>query len=152
MPEPTFELLFGYFIFSEISGLVAHAARHNKKPFPAFLNGCLGRTDRGTWRGVGRKGWQRVGESLAKGWRRGEELAKGWRVSLHPPIFNSKPKGRGEKGPPKSSSEISSQKLADFECRFPYDSYGRAQHHFSGEGFWGNILRPLVLPAPLFYC
>ena len=38
------------------------------------LNGCLGPTERGAWRGVGRKGWQR----LAKGWRRvqlGEGLA-----------------------------------------------------------------------------
>ena len=44
------------------------------------LNGCLGSTERGGWRGVGRKGWQRgwrkVGEGLAKGWQRvGEGLA-----------------------------------------------------------------------------
>ena len=40
------------------------------------LNGCLGSTERGGWRGVGRKGWQRVGEGLAKGWRRvGKGLA-----------------------------------------------------------------------------
>ena len=40
------------------------------------LNGCLGPTERGCWRGVGRKGWQRVGEGLAKGLRRvGEGLA-----------------------------------------------------------------------------
>ena len=46
----------------------------------AFLNGCLGPTDRGAWRGVGRKGWQRVGTGLAKGWRRvGGGLAEGWR-------------------------------------------------------------------------
>ena len=32
----------------------------------------------------------------------------------------SKQQGLGERGAP----EISSQKLADFECRFPYDSYG----------------------------
>ena len=48
------------------------------------LNCCLGPTERGGWRGVGRKGWQRVGEGLSKGWRRcwqrvGEGLAKGWR-------------------------------------------------------------------------
>ena len=44
------------------------------------LNGCLGPTKRGGWRGVGRKGWQRVGERLARGWRRvGKGLAKGWR-------------------------------------------------------------------------
>ena len=55
---------------------------------PMSLNGCLGPTERGAWRGVGRKGWQKrltkgwrkVGERLAKGWRRvGEGLAKGWR-------------------------------------------------------------------------
>ena len=34
------------------------------------LNGCLVSTERGGWRGVGRKGWQRVGEGLAKGWQR----------------------------------------------------------------------------------
>ena len=34
-------------------------------------------------------------------------------------------KGPGEKGVPRSHPEISSQELADFECRFPYDSYGR---------------------------
>ena len=26
--------------------------------------------------------------------------------------------------------------LADFECRFPYDSYGRGEHHFGP--FWGE--------------
>ena len=30
-PKPTFELRFGYFIFSGISGLVAHAARRNSQ-------------------------------------------------------------------------------------------------------------------------
>ena len=30
---------------------------------PVSLNGCL----RGAWRGVGRKGWQRAGQRLAKG-------------------------------------------------------------------------------------
>ena len=34
------------------------------------LNGCLGPAERGAWRGVGRKGWQRVGEGSAEGWRR----------------------------------------------------------------------------------
>ena len=43
------------------------------------LNGCLGSTERGGWRGVGRKGWRKVGERLAKGWHRvGAGLAKGW--------------------------------------------------------------------------
>ena len=48
------------------------------------LNGCLGSTERGSWGGVGRKGWQRVGERMAKGWRKvGTGLAKGWhRVGL----------------------------------------------------------------------
>ena len=52
------------------------------------LNQCLGSTERGGWKGVGRKGWQRVGERLAKGWQRvGEGLTKGWhRVSGFPPI------------------------------------------------------------------
>ena len=40
------------------------------------LNGCLGATERGAWRGVGREGWQRVGERLAQGWHKiGEGLA-----------------------------------------------------------------------------
>ena len=40
------------------------------------LNRCLGSTERGAWRGVGREGWQRVGEKVAKGWHRvGEGLA-----------------------------------------------------------------------------
>ena len=38
------------------------------------LNQCLGSTERGGWRGVGRKGlakgWRKVGEGLAKGWQR----------------------------------------------------------------------------------
>ena len=43
-PKPTFELLFGYFIFSGISGLEAHAARHNSSP-SFYLH--LGHTKRG---------------------------------------------------------------------------------------------------------
>ena len=38
-PKPAFELLLGYFIFSGISGLVAHAARH--KSMPSLLDGML---------------------------------------------------------------------------------------------------------------
>ena len=34
------------------------------------LNQCLGSTERGGWRGVGRKVWQRAGQGLAKGWPR----------------------------------------------------------------------------------
>ena len=37
---------------------------------PVSLNGCLGFTERGGWKEVGRKGWQRVAETLAKGWQR----------------------------------------------------------------------------------
>ena len=46
-------------------------------------------------------------------------------------FIGSKTKGPGEKGAPRNHPEISSQKLADFECRFPYDSYGR-----DGAPFW----------------
>ena len=38
---------------------------------------------------------------------------------------SSKTKGPGEKGAPRNHPEISSPTLADFECRFPYDSYGK---------------------------
>ena len=52
-----------------------------KKPLTHVLNVCLGSTERRDWRGVGGKGWRRVGERLAKGWRRvGEGLAKGWQT------------------------------------------------------------------------
>ena len=69
--------------------------------------------------------------------------------------ISSKTKGPGEKGAPRDHPEISSQRLANFECGFPYDSYGRDRASFwplLGEGFWGNIRRALVLPAPLFFC
>ena len=44
---------------------------------PGFLNACLGSTERGACRGVGKaKGWQRVGKGIAQGWRRvGKGLA-----------------------------------------------------------------------------
>ena len=51
----------------------------------------------------------------------------------------SKTMGPGEKGAPRNHPEISSQKMADFECRFPYNSYGRDRAPFwpfLGEGFW----------------
>ena len=70
-------------------------------------------------------------------------------------LLSSKTKGPGEKGAPRNHPEISAQKLADFECRFPYGSYGRDRAPFwplLGEGFWGNIRRPLLLPAPFVYC
>ena len=68
---------------------------------------------------------------------------------------SSKTKGPGEEGAPTNHPEMSSRKLGDFECRYPYDSYRRDRAPFwpfLGAGFWGNIRRPLVLPAPLFYC
>ena len=55
---------------------------------------------------------------------------------------SSKQKGPGA---PRNHTEISAQKVADFECRFPYDSYGKDRAPFWlfwGEGFWGNIRRP----------
>ena len=63
-------------------------------------------------------------------------------------FVSNKTKGPGEKGAPRNHP-------VDFECRFPYDSYGRDRAPFwpfLGEGFWGNIQRPLVLPARLVYC
>ena len=73
--------------------------------------------------------------------------------TLHVSAVNQR--GRERNGAPRNHPEISSQKLADFECRFPYDSYGKNRGPFwpfLSEGFWGNIRRPLLLPAPLFYC
>ena len=65
-------------------------------------------------------------------------------------FFSSKQRGRERKGPPEIIQKFR-QKQADFECRFPYESYGRDRAPFwpfLGEGFWGKIWRPLVLPAP----
>ena len=69
--------------------------------------------------------------------------------------ISSKTKGPGEKGARRNDPEFSSQKVADFECRFPYDTYGKNRAPFwpfLGEGFWDNIRRPLLLPAALLYC
>ena len=58
------------------------------------------------------------------------------------------------RGPQKSSRSFVLE-TGRFECRFPCDSYGRGTAPFCpflGEGFWGNIRRPLVPPAPLVYC
>ena len=63
-----------------------------------------------------------------------------------------KQRGRERKGAPRNHQEISSQKLADFECRFPDDSYGRDRAPFwpfLGEGFWRQYPGA---PSPLFYC
>ena len=50
----------------------------------------IGAHGKRAWRGVGRKGWQRVGERLAQGWHRvGEGLTKGWqRVGGFPCILH----------------------------------------------------------------
>ena len=71
--------------------------------------------------------------------------------------ISSKPEAPGKEGAPRNHPEISSQKVANFECRFPYDCYGRDTAPFwpfLGAGFWGNIQRPLVLPAgpAPFFC
>ena len=67
-------------------------------------------------------------------------------------VFSSKPKGPGEKGAPRNHPDISSQKLADFECIFPYDSYGR-DNHFGP--FWekdfGAISGGPFLSQPLWF-
>ena len=55
------------------------------------------------------------------------------------PKFSSKTKWPAQKGAPRNHPEISSQKLADLECRFPYHSYERNRapsRPFLGEGFW----------------
>ena len=57
-------------------------------------------------------------------------------------------KGPGEKGAPRNHPEISSQKLADFERRFPYDSYGRdRQKDFGGISGGPFLSRPLWFTA-----
>ena len=40
-------------------------------------------------------------------------------------IVSSETKWPGEEGAPRNHPEISFQKVADVECRFPYDSYGK---------------------------
>ena len=59
---------------------------------------------------------------------------------------SSKAKGPGEKGAPGDHPETSSQKLANFECRFPYDSYGRDRAPFcpfQEKDFWAISGGPL---------
>ena len=53
--------------------------KNKKAGNPRFYTGDWSPRKGGTWRWVGRKGWRRAGESLAKGWRKvGEGLAKGF--------------------------------------------------------------------------
>ena len=53
-------------------------------------------------------------------------------TSIRKPAENSavKQRGRERKGAPRNHPEVSSQKVADFECRFPYDSYGKNRAPF----------------------
>ena len=63
-------------------------------------------------------------------------------------IFRGQP---GVEGALRKHPEMSSQKVADLECGSPYDSYRKNRAPswpFLGDGFWGNIQRPLLLPAP----
>ena len=65
-----------------------------------------------------------------------------------------KQRGRERRGPQKSSRNFVSE-TGRFRVQIPYDSYGRDRAPFwpfFGAAFWGNIRRPLVLPAPLVYC
>ena len=62
-----------------------------------------------------------------------------------------------KEGAPRNHPKIPSQKVADFECRFPCDPMERTEHHFGH--FWEKILGaisggPILLPYPLtlFYC
>ena len=66
--------------------------------------------------------------------RRSAEFIK---ISSYVSRINSKPKGSGEEGAPRVHPEISCQKVADFECRFPYDSYGKNRVSFGP--FLGEI-------------
>ena len=83
------------------------------------LNGCLGPTERGAWRGVSRKGCQRVGgkvgEGLAKGWHRvGEGLAKGWRrVSGFPCTLQFR-NSRGARLETQVCDSMGDSKMTDF--------------------------------------
>ena len=78
-----------------------------------------------------------------------------WKLLRARKFISSKPKGPGEREAPEIINRNFVSETGRFECRFPHDSYGRDRapfRPFSGEGFWGNIWRLLVLPAPLSYC
>ena len=68
-------------------------------------------------------------------------------------FLSSKPKGPGEKRASRNHPEISSQKVADFECRFPHDSYGRDRHHLGlfYEKDFGAISGGPFLSRPLLF-
>ena len=130
---------------------------------------CKRSLERGWQKGLAKgltKGWRRVGTRLAKG--RG--VGKGWQFPKRPfrraglwlhrvwttESFSAvKQRGRKMKQPPEIIQKLHLRKWPISSADFPYDSYGKNRAPFLpflGEGFWGNIRRPLLLPAPLFYC
>ena len=61
---------------------------------------------------------------------------------MSPPKFRGcglTEKGPGEKGAPRKNPEIMSEKVANFECRFPYDSYGRDRAPFCQQLTYGVV-------------
>ena len=64
-------------------------------------------------------------------------------------LISSKTKGPGEKGAPRNHTKNFVSETGRFLVQIAYDSYGRDRAPFWP---WGNIRRPLLLPAPLFYC
>ena len=78
--------MFAFFPWGLKQELLTFQEPRNRQP--VSLNGCLGSKERGGWRGVGRKGWQRVGERLAKGSRGGwRRVGKGLVDFLAPSNF-----------------------------------------------------------------
>ena len=64
-------------------------------------------------------------------------------------------RGRERKGPPETIQKFRLKKWPISSADFPSRLLWKEQHHFGpflGEGFWGNIRRPLLLPSPLVYC
>ena len=79
----------------------------------------------------GRQVW-RARETPVWGWVvRGNWEGEGKGQSTHRSAhrylrsLSSKTKGPGEEWGPRNHPEVSSQKVADFQCRCPYDSYGK---------------------------
>ena len=64
--------------------------------------------------------------------------------------YSSKTKGPGEEGTPGNHPQISSQKVADFECRFPCDSHrkNRAQFGLFGRRILGQYPAAPSSPGP----
>ena len=64
----------------------------------------------------------------------------------------AKQRGRERQGPPKIIQKFRLRKCPISSADFPISPMERAEHHFGpfGRRIWGNIRRPLLLPAPLF--